>query len=145
MFTKHLTRSFLLPILFHSCGDIFCGTHCSHYIRLDQNVNFNLAGFASRVCDTCYGVYIRALDKCRAGSYHCDEYGEEDGYIQKKIYQREYEQKSSKKDQADNGREKTNHSNNNNINDLLESYLRKCGRYADEPYVEGKQTHSLRT
>ncbi|CAG8474332.1 3553_t:CDS:2 [Paraglomus occultum] len=123
-----------------SCGDIFCGTHCSHYIRLDQNVNFNLAGFASRVCDKCYGVYVRALDKCRStDSYQYDAYGEEEGYIQKRRYQREYEQKSSKKEQADNVRERTNHSNNNHnsINDLLESYLKgNCGRYADEPYVE---------
>ncbi|CAG8501061.1 19703_t:CDS:2, partial [Racocetra persica] len=41
------------------CGDIFCGVHCSHYIRLDQDNKFNLSGFASRVCDRCYDDYIR--------------------------------------------------------------------------------------
>lgn len=41
------------------CGDIFCGFHCSHYIRLDQNNRFNLSGFASRVCNKCYDDYVR--------------------------------------------------------------------------------------
>ncbi|CAG8582689.1 11275_t:CDS:2, partial [Diversispora eburnea] len=47
------------------CGDIFCGAHCSHYIRLDQNANFNLVGFASRVCDNCFDDYTRLLYRCK--------------------------------------------------------------------------------
>jgi len=47
------------------CGDIFCGAHCSHYIRLDQNSNFNLMGSASRVCDRCNGEYVRLVNRCK--------------------------------------------------------------------------------
>ncbi|CAG8485773.1 13659_t:CDS:2 [Ambispora gerdemannii] len=55
------------------CGDIFCGTHCSHYIRLDQNSNFNLAGSASRVCDRCYEEYVRLLNKCKKADRNFEE------------------------------------------------------------------------
>ncbi|CAG8699900.1 11791_t:CDS:2 [Acaulospora morrowiae] len=63
------------------CGDIFCGAHCSHYIRLDQNTHFNLAGFASRVCDKCYDDYNRLLYRCKypePAIYHHIGYFEED-------------------------------------------------------------------
>ncbi|CAG8612274.1 8636_t:CDS:2 [Ambispora leptoticha] len=69
------------------CGDIFCGTHCSHYIRLDQNSNFNLAGSASRVCDRCYEEYVRLLNKCKKADRTFEEleiYGHSSRRVEKR-------------------------------------------------------------
>ncbi|ORZ13963.1 hypothetical protein BCR42DRAFT_417745 [Absidia repens] len=35
------------------CGDIFCNTHCSNYLRLNQDSEFHPQGFLSRGCDDC--------------------------------------------------------------------------------------------
>ncbi|CAO3650353.1 unnamed protein product [Cunninghamella blakesleeana] len=35
------------------CGDIFCSTHCSNYLRLNQDSEFHSKGYLSRGCDLC--------------------------------------------------------------------------------------------
>ncbi|ODV90844.1 hypothetical protein CANCADRAFT_26122 [Tortispora caseinolytica NRRL Y-17796] len=43
------------------CGDIFCGQHSSHLLRLDQDCNFNSFGTLSRACDRCAFAFSQVL------------------------------------------------------------------------------------
>ncbi|RUS32769.1 hypothetical protein BC938DRAFT_474368 [Jimgerdemannia flammicorona] len=35
------------------CGDLFCAAHCTRFVRLDQNAQFNPNGVAAKACDAC--------------------------------------------------------------------------------------------
>ena len=39
------------------CGNIFCDTHSSFIIPLDQDANFNPIGTPSRACEYCFSQY----------------------------------------------------------------------------------------
>lgn len=39
------------------CGHIFCSTHSSQFIPLDQAARFHPDGYQSRACDTCHKQY----------------------------------------------------------------------------------------
>lgn len=41
------------------CGDIFCAQHSKYTVGLDQNVQFDLAGYPSRACRSCAQEYYR--------------------------------------------------------------------------------------
>ncbi|KAI9312799.1 hypothetical protein BX666DRAFT_1981988 [Dichotomocladium elegans] len=41
------------------CGDIFCSTHCSNYLRLNQASQFHPKGVLCRGCDSCANEYLR--------------------------------------------------------------------------------------
>ncbi|KAK9452898.1 hypothetical protein V1511DRAFT_452213, partial [Dipodascopsis uninucleata] len=43
------------------CGQIFCGGHSSHLLRLDQNCNFHPSGALSRTCDTCANDFNKTV------------------------------------------------------------------------------------
>ncbi|CAG8784012.1 4186_t:CDS:2, partial [Gigaspora rosea] len=53
------------------CGDIFCGFHCSHYIRLDQNNRFNLSGLRYRHPEPFVLRYLRDQEE-ESRDYHQD-------------------------------------------------------------------------
>ncbi|KNC99142.1 uncharacterized protein SPPG_05400 [Spizellomyces punctatus DAOM BR117] len=36
------------------CGNVFCLSCSTHFVRLDQNANFHPAGVVSRICRTCF-------------------------------------------------------------------------------------------
>lgn len=40
------------------CGNIFCTSHSSHTVPLDQHARFHPAGSAGRACDSCWGDYL---------------------------------------------------------------------------------------
>ncbi|KAI5805606.1 hypothetical protein DFH27DRAFT_461067, partial [Peziza echinospora] len=50
------------------CGQIFCASHTSHYVRLDQDCEFNPQGTMSRTCDGCFDEYKRLVAQRRASS-----------------------------------------------------------------------------
>ena len=83
--SPHCTSNFSLFVRKHHCrhcGHIFCSTHVTRLIPLDQDAKFHPDGNESRACETCFRQYQRwdtARSIRRKNSQNSRDDGDEDG------------------------------------------------------------------